>query len=64
MRKRQLLLTVLLAMAAWTAQAENFVGEWNMDANGWTFILRIQQQGNSISGQMLLVANREGHERY
>jgi hypothetical protein len=54
MRKQLLsLAVVLVAMIALGAQAENFGGDWEMNGNGWTSILRTQQQGNSISGQML-----------
>jgi hypothetical protein len=34
------------------AGAQNFSGGWFMDANGWTFNLIIQQNGNQITGSM------------
>lgn len=34
------------------SQTANFSGEWAMHADGWMFILNIQQQGNTVTGTM------------
>jgi hypothetical protein len=55
-----LLGVTLLLLASSPAPAEgDFDGKWTMNANGWTFVLRIQQNGDTITGTMRGINNDE-----
>jgi hypothetical protein len=44
---------VLLLAAGPCAHADgDLEGKWTMNANGWTFVLKIKQDGNSFTGTM------------
>ena len=47
---------VLLAGAA-AARAEDFSGTWVMNANGWKFTLKIEQDSDKITGTMTGINN-------
>lgn len=43
---------VLLLLVGAEARANDFDGKWTMNANGWTFVLNIKQEGDRITGTM------------
>jgi hypothetical protein len=47
---------VLLAGAAF-GRADDFSGAWVMNANGWKFTLKIEQQGDTVTGTMTGINN-------
>jgi hypothetical protein len=46
----------LLAGAA-AASAEDFSGAWVMNANGWKFTLKVEQNGDTVTGTMTGINN-------
>src|SRR2546423_140980 len=49
---------VLLLCGA-PAPAGDFDGKWIMNANGWKFILQLEQKGNTITGTMTGINNEQ-----
>src|SRR5437763_652483 len=53
----RLLLGVALLLAVGTARAGDFDGAWIMNANGWTFTLKLEQKDDAITGTMTGINN-------
>jgi hypothetical protein len=53
-----LVAAVLLLTTGPCARADgDFEGKWTMNANGWTFVLKIEQDGDKITGTMTGINN-------
>jgi hypothetical protein len=50
---------LLLTVAS--ARADDFAGKWTMNANGWTFVLDIKQDGERITGTMTGLNNDDNN---
>ena len=48
-----------LLLGGSTARADDFDGKWTVNANGWTFVLKITQKGDTITGNMNGINNTE-----
>jgi hypothetical protein len=53
MDKVKALVLFSIFMFAVPAIAQDFSGNWFMNANGWTFNLHLTQRGNKVSGKLI-----------
>jgi hypothetical protein len=53
-----LLGSAMLLTGGALARADDYDGKWTMNANGWTFILKLEQNGDRITGFMTGVNNK------
>jgi hypothetical protein len=56
---RLLIGIALVLMGSALARADDFDGNWVMNANGWKFTLKLEQKGDSISGTMTGINNEQ-----
>jgi hypothetical protein len=47
----------VLLLAGEIAQAGDFDGTWIMNANGWTFTLKLEQKDNAVTGTLTGINN-------
>ncbi len=49
----------VLLLAGSLARADDFDGAWIMNANGWKFVLRLEQKGDAVTGTMTGINNEQ-----
>ncbi|MBI3409619.1 MAG: hypothetical protein HY040_14865 [Planctomycetes bacterium] len=54
---RLVFVSVFLLAANASARADDFSGAWVMNANGWKFILKIEQKDDTVTGAMTGINN-------
>jgi hypothetical protein len=59
MSLRSVLGIVVLLLASSTTRAGDFDGAWIMNANGWTFTLKIEEKDGNITGTMTGINNEQ-----
>jgi hypothetical protein len=58
-RVRSLIAAACLLLASTTVRAGDFDGAWIMNANGWTFTLKIEEKDGAITGTMTGINNEQ-----